>query len=206
MNRRTELAIYAVSGLMLAGTAALWWQGIRPSPNPPPALEVAGVVEEASVDVPKAPPPIFVHIDGAVEKPGVYEVPAGQRLFGALELAGVLPEADLSSLNLASVLRDAQKVHVPINGEAPQSQTSSQSGQGGGQPYADVAQTPFPINVNTATQAELEELPGVGPVIARAIIARREAVGPFQRPEDLKDVNGIGDRVFEKLSPYVTIE
>lgn len=206
MNRRTELAIYAVSGLMLAGTAALWWQGIRPSPNLPPALEVASVVEEATAEAPKAPPPIFVHIDGAVEEPGVYEFPAGQRLFGALELVGVLPEADLSSLNLASVLRDAQKIHVPLNGEAPQSQTSSQSGQSDRQAYADGAQAPFPINVNTAIQAELERLPGVGPVIARAIIARREAVGPFQRPEDLKDVNGIGDRTLQKLLPYVTIE
>ena len=120
MNRRTELAIYAVSGLLLAGTAAMWWQGVRPSPSPPAALQPIGVVEEvgtAPIDIGETLPPIFVHIAGAVEKPGVYELPSGQRLFQALELVGLLPDADLGSLNLASVLRDSQKVYVPTEGE-----------------------------------------------------------------------------------------
>lgn len=211
MNRRTELAIYAVSGLLLAGTAAIWWQGIRPSQRPDEALRPVGVVEEAGTQpeekAEKTLPPIFVHIDGAVQRPGVYELPAGQRLFQALELVGLTEEADVGSLNLASVLRDSQKVHVPAVGENVPPVTGSE-GSDGDMPAPGHASSPtsFPINVNTATPSELERLPGIGPVLARAIVARREEVGPFQRPEDLRDVTGIGDKTFAKIAPYVTVK
>lgn len=212
MNRRTELAIYAVSGLLLAGTAAMWWQGIRPSPSPA-VLRPVGVVEEADaapVEVEEIPEMIFVHIAGAVEKPGVYEVPSGQRLFQALEMVGLLPDADLSSMNLASALRDSQKIYVPAVGEEPPKTAGSTGGDGGYPSAPSAGYTPpsssFPVNVNTATQSELEQLPGIGPVLARAIISRREDVGPFHRPEDLRDVSGIGNKTFEKIAPYVVVK
>jgi len=190
----------------------MWWQGIRPSG--PAVLQPVGVVEEADaapVEVEETPEMIFVHIAGAVEKPGVYEVSSGQRLFQALELVGLLPDADLSSMNLASVLRDSQKVYVPAVGEDPPSKTGSSGGGDDGYlpaPSSDYTppSTSFPVNVNTATQSELEQLPGIGPVLARAIIARREEVGPFRRPEDLRDVSGIGNKTFEKLAPYVVVK
>lgn len=220
MNRRTEFAIYAVSALLLAGTATVWWQSVRPAPMAP--LQPAGVVakvdgsHEGQPEAPDAPdaqdapePTIFVHIAGAVQKPGVYELPEGERLFTALELVGLRDDADTSALNLASVLRDSQKVYVPALGEEPP------PGSGGGSPSGGYDEAPggqsagrptaqFPININTATQAELELLPGIGPVLAGAIIKRREDVGPFRRIEDLKDVSGIGPKIFEKLAPLVT--
>ncbi|MGE5580652.1 MAG: helix-hairpin-helix domain-containing protein [Bacillota bacterium] len=229
MNRRTELAIYAVSALLLAGTAAVWWQGVRPAPMA--VLQPVGVVEKAGgsqEDPPKAPDAsdasdapaatIFVHIAGAVQKPGVYELPEGERLFAALELVGLRDDADTSALNLASVLRDSQKVYVPAVGEVPPpggggggaggsggGSPSSWDGGTGGQSTGSSA-VQFPININTATQAELELLPGIGPVLAGAIIARREEVGPFRRIEDLQDVSGIGAKTFERLAPLVTTD
>lgn len=151
---------------------------------------------------------IFVHIAGAVQKPGVYELPEGERLFAALELVGLRDDADTSGLNLASVLRDSQKVYVPAVGEEPPpvsgggSISGGYNGTQGGQGGRSAVQ--FPININTATQAELELLPGIGPVLASAIIARREDVGPFRRIEELQDVSGIGPKTFEKLAPLVT--
>lgn len=212
MNRRnrTEIAIYAVSALLLAGTAAIWWQGIRPSPDPADVLKPVGAVQEEAGE-PASPagpaPTIFVHIAGAVKDPGVYRFEEGQRLFEALELVGLAENADVSSLNLASVLRDSQKVYVPAVGEdpPPSSSASPTSGQGSGAASGGPA-TPavaFPLDLNTASQAELEMLPGIGPVLAKAIIARREEIGPYQRPEDLLDVSGIGSKTLEKIASLV---
>lgn len=209
-RKRTEVAIYTVSALLLAGTAAMWWQGIRPSPDPADVLRPVGVVEEAAGEppAPEGPAPsIFVHIAGAVKNPGVYRLEEGQRLFQALELVGLAENADVSSLNLASVLRDSQKVYVPAVGEDPPPSpptspvSGAGSGRGSGNPAPPAAT--FPLDLNTANQAQLEALPGIGPVLARAIIARREEVGPFERAEDLLDVSGIGSKTFEKIAPLV---
>ncbi len=212
MNRRTEVAIYVVSALLLIGTATIWWQGVRPSPSAP-ALQQVGVVEEAgsggesnSGDQavnPVEKSKIFVHIDGAVQKPGVYELEEGQRLFQALELVGLSDDADISSLNLAGVLRDSQKVHVPKAGEAPVTSSGESDASGGDSAGSNSA---FPVNVNTASQAELETLPGVGPVIARAIIARREEIGYFRRVEDLLEVTGIGEKTLARMSGLVVVQ
>jgi len=125
MNRKTELAIYALAGLMLAGAASIWWQGVRPSSPPAAVFEPVGALEEgvpggeemggareASVKT------IFVHIEGAVANPGVHEFPEGERLFQALDTVGLLDDADTSAMNLATVLRDSQKVYVPKVGES----------------------------------------------------------------------------------------
>lgn len=222
MSRRTELAVYAVSALLLVGTAVVWWQGVRPAPMA--VLQPVGVTEKVDSSQgsdPKTPDTgastdtqvktIFVHIAGAVQKPGVYELPEGERLYKALELVGLTEDADTSGLNLASVLRDSQKVYVPAIGEDPlpaSGGSASAGGYGGsgGTQGSGQSTVQFPININTATQAELEFLPGIGPVLARAIIARREEVGPFRRTEELQDISGIGAKTFEKLASLVTVD
>lgn len=209
MNRRTEVALYAVSALLLAGTAGIWWQGIRPSPAPPSAsLQPVGVVQEAggaAQSGPKVATPIFVHIAGAVRKPGVYQFKEGQRLFEALDLVELSEDADVSALNLASLLRDSQKVYVPAVGEDEPPSAVDAGTTYPADPSGEAAVT-FPINVNTASQRQLEELPGVGPVLAGAIIARRKEFGSFQRPEDLQDVPGIGEKTFARIAPFVTVK
>lgn len=137
---------------------------------------------------------LVVHVDGAVSRPGVYELPAPARGIDAIEAAGGLVEgADTSALNLAAELADGEKVHVPVEGEQPT-------------PAADgAASEAAPVNLNTAGVEELDELPGVGEATARAIIEDREANGPFSAPEDLMRVSGIGEKKFERLAGLVCV-
>lgn len=154
----------------------------------------AGV--RATVAVPSV---VLVHVAGAVKEPGVYELPGTARVRDAVTAAGGTTEtADANVLNLAAVLADGVKVYVPTVGEAvPPSLTmpvgaSSDSGPG------------EPINVNVASAAELEALPGVGPATATAIVTERERNGPFLDVDDLDRVPGIGPAKLDALRGEVT--
>lgn len=147
---------------------------------------------------------IFVHIDGAVVVPGVYELTgAHPRVNDAVMAAGGLAEdADTSALNLAAVLSDGEKIHVPRQGEAvatEQTSSGAASRPDTGQSSSGV------ININTATAEELDSLPGVGPSTAAAIVEDRERNGPFASPEDLMRVSGIGEGKFSKLKDQIRV-
>jgi competence protein ComEA len=132
---------------------------------------------------------VVVHVVGAVAVPGVQRLPAGSRVIDAVEAAGgAAPDADLSRVNLAAFLADGQQVVVLRPGEAP--------------PVADGGAV---IDINRASAAELEELPGVGPATAEAIIAHREQNGPFASVDDLLDVRGIGEAKLEQLRDRATV-
>ena len=147
---------------------------------------------------------LTVHVAGAVVKPGVIELPDGARVIDAVEAAGGgLPEADLDRMNLAAKLVDGQRVLVQRVGDpaapaepAPTGETGS--GETGGA-------TAEPVNLNTATQAQLETLPGIGPTLAEAIIAERDRRGGFRSVNELRDVRGIGDKRFADLEGLVTV-
>lgn len=146
---------------------------------------------------------IFVHIDGAVVAPGVYELTGAlPRVNDAVMAAGGLAgDADTSTLNLAAVLSDGEKIHVPRQGEAVAGQTSSGAASGSdvGRPSSGL------ININTATAEELDSLPGIGPSTAAAIVEDRERNGPFASPEDLMRVSGIGEGKFSKLKDQIRV-
>jgi competence protein ComEA len=145
-------------------------------------------------------PKVVVHIAGAVTRPGVLELDPGARVIDAVEAAGgALPEADLDRLNLAAKLADGQRVLVERVG-APPAPTDAT-----GAAPDDGAAGAGPVNVNTATQAQLEELPGIGPVLAEAIIDERERRGGFRSVNELRDVRGIGEKRFEDLRSSVTV-
>lgn len=140
---------------------------------------------------------VVVHVAGAVSSPGVYTLPADSRVDDAVRAAGATADADLSQLNLAQKLADGQKITVPVAGETPapaDNAAPSDSGQSGAL-----------ININTATQEELETLPSIGEVRAQAIIAYREEHGGFRTIDELKEVSGIGDKIFADISPHVTV-
>jgi competence protein ComEA len=145
---------------------------------------------------------IVVHVDGAVSRPGVHELRLGARVVDAVEAAaGLLPEADRERLNLAAPVSDGQRVWVPRVGEdepavVPLSGGSTLAGDGSTAPTVDL---------NTADQAALETLPGVGPSIAAAILRHRDQEGPFERVEDLLEVAGIGPTRLLQIEALVSV-
>jgi competence protein ComEA len=149
---------------------------------------------------------IAVHVAGAVNHPGVVELAAGSRVIDAVEaVGGALADGDLDRLNLAAKVTDGQRVYVAKFGQAdPGAATDPGASTGVGDPSG-VAGTGAKVNLNTATQAQLEELPGIGPTYAQSIIAERQRRGGFTSVNDLRSVRGIGDKRFAELAPLVTV-
>jgi competence protein ComEA len=144
---------------------------------------------------------VTVHVAGAVAKPGVYDLDANARVIDAVEAAGGgAADADLNRLNLAAKVADGQRVHVQRVGEAAAPAPAAPGGAGGGS-----ADPSALVNINSATPAELETLPGIGPTLAEAIIAERERRGGFRSVNELRDVRGIGEKRFADLKDKVTI-
>ncbi len=177
--------LVVASTVAAAAAAGIWWWG-RPPPEPefdtaaeqapPEDPEVSAVNEEQAVDL------LVVHVSGPVARPGVVVLPADSRVADAVAAAGgALGSADLELLNLAAPVADGQQVIVPRSG-APGQPTATTPALDGGL-----------VDLNQADVAELEELPGVGPVLAERIVAHRETNGPFGSIEDLLDVPGIGE-------------
>lgn len=134
---------------------------------------------------------IFVHILGAVARPGLYELRDGDRAVDVVAAAGgFLDTADQAQVNLARPLVDGEQIVVPVLGEAPITGAGESSGL---------------VNLNTADTAELDTLPRVGPAMAARIIDWREANGRFTSIDQLLDITGIGDKTFEGLKDLVTV-
>lgn len=159
-------------------------------------------VQEKNGDNPLPPEEekmITVYITGAVNNPGVYTLAEGSRVFHVLEKAGGQTEdADLESVNLAQPLYDGQPVFIPRSGDRDNPLS------GGGAPAVSTLST-AKVNINTADKAQLETLPGIGSVKAQNIINYRQENGPFQRIEDLVNVNGIGEKTLEGMKDLITI-
>ncbi|MGH2712111.1 MAG: helix-hairpin-helix domain-containing protein [Actinomycetota bacterium] len=190
---RRELALVGLLGLAAVGGIGLWY--VRSLPQP---------VSVHAAPAPEPGPsvtPIFliVHVAGWVEEPGVYELADGSRVIDALDAAGGPKKgAELSALNLAAPLTDGQQVLVVREAEVPESSGTAETG---GVPSGATAL----VNVNTATTAELETLPGIGEVLAATIVQYREEHGPFTSVDQLEDVSGIGEVTLEELRDLVTV-
>lgn len=162
--------------------------------------EEAVASEEAAASASEETPAsgeVVVHIAGAVSAPGVYTLPADSRVDDAVRAAGATADADLSQLNLAQKLADGQKITVPAAGETPAPADNAAP--------SDSSQSDALININTATQEELETLPSIGEVRAQAIIAYREEHGGFRTTDELMEVSGIGEKIFADISPHITV-
>ena len=170
-------------------TAGLVWLN-RPSPVAVPEVASPGIpitVNSSTAVSPQGLDQIVVDVKGDVKTPGLVTLPAGARVADAIAAAGgVIPSADVTAINLAERLSDGQMIFI---GNAQSMQLSSDSR----------------INLNLATEAELDSLPGVGPVMAGRIIAWRESNQRFHSIEELQEVPGIGPKVFANLKALVRV-
>jgi competence protein ComEA len=155
---------------------------------------------------------VTVHVVGQVARPGVFAMPAGSRVGDAVAKAGARKGADLSAINLARPLVDGEQIYVPKPGEVVPggaagagAAAGSAGGAGGGAGGAGSGSSDGPVNLNSATPAQLEELPGVGPVLAQRIIDWRTEHGRFASVDELGEVSGIGEKIFAALQPKVTV-
>ena len=151
---------------------------------------------------PPTPAPLVVHITGAVKKPGVYTLPPVSRVGEAIDLAGgISTNADSSLINLAQLVEDGEQIWVPYQVQEIVVQDDVE--------IVSIKPTQSHlirlININTATQTELESLSGIGPVYAKAIIQYRLENGPFEKIEDIQEVKGIGPVTFEKIRSNITV-
>lgn len=196
LSRGELVGLVALLAVTLGG-AGLWY--VRSLPRP---VELAELPDPGDAPLPAAsagPSPeavMLVDVAGWVRRPGVYEFQEGARVIDAIDAAGgARSGALLESLNLAAPLADGIQVLVPRRG-----QTVAPPASGGA-----VAGVAGLINVNTAASTELEELPGVGEVIAQAIVDYRTENGPFTTVDQLLDVSGIGDATLENIRELVTV-
>jgi competence protein ComEA len=203
----------------------VWWMVRLPAPPVENFIPMAPTVTSpaAALDTPAngvlapldtlAPTRIAIHVVGAVQQPGVYHLVVGARGDDALRAAGgPTRDADVRRVNLAAPLMDGQQFVVPRLGERLTTTVPSLGSVVGGQSAGDTGinpgvnlGAPLLVDLNQATVAELDQLPGVGPSTARAIIDHRTRNGPFASVDDLLAVRGIGHAKLAELKPFVRV-
>ncbi|GAA1795676.1 ComEA family DNA-binding protein [Planosporangium flavigriseum] len=194
-GRRGVRALAAVAVIAVAVAGFLAWRSR-------PHVEPIGVRAEPSPAASPSSGPsgaIVVAVTGRVRRPGLIRLPSGARVADAIEAAGgVLPETDLSFVNLARKLVDGELVTIGVN--PPQG--AAGPGGAGEAPGGALA---GPLNLNTATIAQLDALPGIGPVLAQHIVDYRSRHGQFRSVDELRQVEGLGGARFNQIKPLVTV-
>ena len=197
----------------------VWWLVQLPTPPIENFIPTATTSPSISSELPSdlllndsEPLRIAVHVVGAVQQPGVYHLAAGSRGDDAVRLAGgATSQADLKRVNLAAVLVDGQQLWIPRIGERiPQNtlpNTLPNAVSGAGAPPSAVPSTGVTalVDINQATVADLDRLPGIGPSTARAIVDHRTRNGPFASVDDLLAVRGIGPAKLAELRALVRV-
>lgn len=188
--RERKKWVIIITLLLIAGLGFLFYpdnpkeelfQPVSESPNQREKGEKEETIQET----------IVVDLKGAVKKPGIYHLPQGSRLYEVIEKAGGYgSDADVKLVNGAQLLSDGEGIYIPAVGEQEMLLPSDKNGK---------------INLNRATEEELQNLPGIGPSKAKAIIQYRQENGGFKNIDELKNVTGIGEKTFEKLKPEIII-
>ena len=186
--------------LILAFFAGMKYGDIR-NKNDGEELIIENTIQ-TQADQPVEEEIIQVYVTGAVANPGVYRLDAEARVYEAVDMAQALPEANLSTINMAQKLEDGQAVLIPRQGEEEtpsmsESFITSSSLSGSGKTGQ--------VNINKANIQELDALPGIGPTLAQRIIDYRTAHGPFTSIESLNEVSGIGEKKYADLQDLITV-
>jgi competence protein ComEA len=209
-GRRGVRALALVAAVVVAIAAVLAWRA-RPRSEPVPIPDLAAGPSAGGPVSTGGPSPaaatgaageVVVAVSGRVRRPGLVRLPAGARVADAIEAAGgPLPGTDVAFLNLARKVVDGELILVGVT--APPGLPDPGAGPAGGAGAPGGAAGP--VNLNTATLAQLDTLPGVGPVLAQRIIDHRERHGAFRAVGDLRQVDGIGEARYEQLRDLVTV-
>ncbi|MER5458501.1 ComEA family DNA-binding protein [Micromonospora sp. NPDC002389] len=212
---RRGVRVLAVVAVLVVVVAAVWaW---RSRPQVEPVVTVTGPSGAADVEDPSGPADgesmsdpsavpageVVVAVAGKVRRPGLVRLPAGARVADAVEAAGgALPGVDVAMLNPARKVTDGELIVVGVPAPTPAAPAPGAAAPGAAVPGAEPGGR---VNLNTATLAQLDALPGVGPVLAQRIIEHRDQRGGFRAVSDLRQVNGIGDARYEELKDLVTV-
>jgi competence protein ComEA len=212
----TRVGVAVLACVAVAAGVAWFRAGIAPTGSVPRAPATGSPSNRSTPDTTTTAPvttsttgAIVVDVVGAVRRSGVVTLPATARVLDAIRAAGgASAGADLVRLNLAAKLSDGARVAVPVVGQPPPAvDPSAVSGAAdptvGGAPATN-GEPGAPVNVNTASEAQLESLPGIGPTLAAAIVQERERNGPFRSADDLTRVHGIGPGRLAQLRDFVT--
>jgi competence protein ComEA len=212
---RGESVIYDIRGGSVAAAVSSSPEGGEVSGTPERSdREVSGLSKEADnsgSSEEQTPDEIYVYVCGVVRSPGVYELPAGSRVFQAVAAAGGLTgEADARSLNHARTLSDGEQVTVYTREEAEAKGLDGSRNSAGSAAAGDGASPSDPggtakVNINTAGREELMTLPGVGEAKADAIIRYRTDHGRFSSIEDIQNISGIKEKAIQKLKDYIEV-
>ncbi len=214
---RLSLVVVAVVSLIVGGVIVAFTLRGKTSPaatalTPPPYWGQICIPAERTEETVRSagatPPSLHIYISGAVKHPGVITVPAGSLVTDAVEaVGGATEDAALEEINLAAPLADNQHIVVPRYTPTPTPQAGRPSTTAAKvEPTTAATPSTTLVNLNTATAADLETLPHIGPTLAERIIAYREANGPFRHIEDLKKVEGIGETRYQDIAPFITVE
>jgi competence protein ComEA len=203
---RHKLMLFAAIAFILGGLVlGMNWLGMAATgPTAAEPQDIAVAIDEAEDEAPIEPTAaaapdeqVVVYVSGAVRAPDVYQLPKAARIKDlVLAAGGFTADADLERINLAERVDDGQHIHVPRQGEdAPADNAAT----------LDTADTGQAIDINAASEAELDGLPGIGKALAQRIIDYRTTNGAFKAVEDLRSVKGIGPALFEKIASLITV-
>jgi competence protein ComEA len=206
-QRFSRIHVGVVSTLLILGLITAGWLLLRArpvavaSPGDVVTVTTSGPTMASATPSPKGAAKIVVHIFGAVRHPGLVRLPESSRVQDAIDAAGGLTRrADPGELNLAQPLSDGQQVVIGTRSE-PAGEVRDQAGSG----TATGPSATGALDLNRANQSQLEELPGVGPVTAQAILTWRQQHGRFSRIEELQEVDGIGPKTYAQIAPHVRV-
>ncbi|GHJ52118.1 hypothetical protein Nm8I071_14250 [Nonomuraea sp. TT08I-71] len=204
-GRRGVRALAAVAVVVVL-VAGVWAWRSRPQAEPVRAAPAVGAPETSAPAPTASAGQVVVALAGKVRRPGLVRLPAGARVADAIEAAdGALPGVDVALLNPARKVTDGELILVGVGAPPGQAAPPGPATGRGGPAAGGAAQGGGPVNLNTATLAQLDALPGVGPVLAQRILDHRDQHGGFRSVSDLRQVDGIGDARYEQLKDLVTV-
>ncbi|WP_413308648.1 helix-hairpin-helix domain-containing protein [Bacillus sp. 1P10SD] len=208
-----EHKFYMVVALFIGLSGFYYFSFIQTDPVPTEAISMASTLKEEGQENTKNNQPeqkekidkIMVDVKGQIKQPGVYQVSTGDRVIDVISRAGGLTEqADQAQVNFAAHVVDEMVVYVPAKGEETAAVVAG-SIDGSSTGIASTSDGQAKININKADENELQNLPGIGPAKAVAILEYRNTNGPFKVVDDLKNISGIGDKTFEKLKDLIVV-